>query len=236
METVKFTELQSCGYLNDNLYIDYKRNISYNTIGENKEESILAILKITEYSKCPVCVKRKVKRKEKRKEYKKLTDSIDMITPLIKEEKDYTIKNEYILIFNDNMISTLPTELRNIDRILPLIKVLLENKLNYEIIVHSNYLTMTLYYRLFNVLNKTSLHLLNSKVYDCFNLYTSLSSTLNIYKDDIIKQNTFENIRRKLLSLDDLGPYNNLKNKLKQPSHIAKVIKEKGEEKTSCCL
>lgn len=131
------------------------------------------------------------------------------------------------------MIQTLPTELKNIDRILPLIKVLLQNKLNYKISIYSNYLTITLYYRLFNVLNETTLHLLNSKVYDCFKLYNELSQTLNIYKDDIIKQNTFENIRQKLLSLNDLGPYNNLKNKLKQPLHIAKKNNYK-EERSNC--
>ena len=213
METVEFNELQTAGWLN-NLFIDYKRT--------NTNE-VLATLKITEHLKCQICG-------EKKKEIKKLKVSIDE-TPLL-NKKIYNIKNEYILIFNNDMIQTLPTELKNIDRILPLIKVLLENKLNYEITIYSNYLTIILHYRLFNILNKTSLHLLNSKVYECFRLYTSLSTTLNIYKDDIIKQNTFENIRRKLLILDNLGPYNNLKNKLKQPLHNATNLKEK---KSNCC-
>lgn len=198
MQTVEFNELQISGWLN-NLFIDYKRN--------NGSSDIISTLTITEHLKCQFC-------NNKKREIKKEKINIDD-TPLLLDQK-YNVKNEYILIFNNDMIQTLPNELKNIDRILPLIKVLIENKLNYKITIYPNYLTITLHYRLFNTIKKVSLYLLNKKVYECFRIYGDLSKSLNVYKDDIIRQNTFENIKQKLLSLNDLGPYNNLKNKLEK--------------------
>ena len=98
----------------------------------------------------------------------------------------------------------------NENQIVYLIQLLLDGKLKYEITIYSNYLIINLQFRLHNMLHQINLDLLNYTIYENFTIYTSLSSTLNIYKDDIIKQNTFEMTKRKLLLLKDLGPYNNL--------------------------
>ena len=231
MNTIEFTELQSNGWINKNninLYIDYKRNTD--------DSNILSTLTISEYIKCDIC-KTTTKETKIKQDQKYSVLSI----PLIKKEEDMLksliLKNKYILVINNEVISTLPVELRNIDRILPLIKLFIQDKLKYEIILYQNYLTLNLQYRLYNILNKVSFHLLNIKIYECFLLYNSLSSTLSIYKADMIKQNEFEHIRQQLLLLDDLGPYNNLKNKLGNKLHVATPYNKKEiDNDRGCCF
>ena len=172
--------------------------IDYKRLINNSD--ILSELKITEYIKCKHCNK-------------------NVESKLIK-------KNKYILTINNDILSTLPIELRDIGRLLQLVKLFIQNKLIYDIKIYKNYLSLTLQYRLYNVLNKVTLHLLNFKIYECFKLYTGLSTTLGIYRADITKQNEFENIRRQLLLLDKLGPYSNLKNVLKNKLHNADFYKK----------
>jgi len=189
MQIVQFDQLQSCGWLK-NLYIDYKKNISPEKTTEK------AILLISEYSD---------KNNDQKKEQKNIIKN-DLNTPLIDYKKEI-LKNKYILIFDDRIISKLKI---NENQIVYLIQLLLDGKLKYEITIYSNYLIINLQFRLHNMLHQINLDLLNYTIYENFTIYTSLSSTLNIYKDDIIKQNTFEMTKRKLLLLKDLGPYNNL--------------------------
>lgn len=201
------------------LFIDYKRNIN--------DPNILSTLKISHYTKCVECNKKQkiINKQEKLLEEKKLISNNDKI-----------LKNEYILIFTNELLSQLPLELRNIDRILPLIQLFVQNKLKYEINIHHNYLMLNMEYRLYNILNKVKFHLLNLKIYECFQIYNNLALTLNTYKSDLIKQNEFEDIRRRLLLLDDLGTYNYLKDRLNNKLHAANYIKKDRDEDTCCKL
>jgi curved DNA-binding protein CbpA len=235
MNTIEFTELQTNGWINKNdikLYIDYKRN----NVNNQESNTILSTLTISEYIKCDIC---KIKNKETKTTKIKQDQKYSVLdnTPLLQEEtlKTLILKNKYILVINNEVISTLPLELRNIDRILPLIKLFIQDKLKYEITLYQNYLTLNLQYRLYNILNKVSFHLLNSKIYECFLLYNSLSSMLLIYKADMIKQNEFEHIRQQLLLLDDLGPYNNLKKKLENKLHVATPYKDDNDSDDKWC-
>lgn len=219
------------------LYVDYKRNIN--------DPNTLSILKILHYIKCNECGKKLYPSREEEKLFsrsegeKKIVNKQDkLITELLIDKNDNynkILKNEYILIFNNELLSQLPIELRNIDRILPLIKLFIQNKLKYQINIHQNYLTLKLEYRLYNILNKVEFHLLNSKIYECFKLYTNLALTLNTYKSDLIKQNEFEDIRRRLLLLNDLGAYEYLKNKLNNKLHKADFIKRNDDENENTC-
>lgn len=131
------------------------------------------------------------------------------------DDKEKRAISDYIAVFDPEYMTTLSPDLRFTCRISQLIKLLLDKKVICDLKKNNNnYIKIVITYRLSNLLKKTELPLLSKSIYDDFETYKTLCSTLSLYKDDLVKQNTFQTVRQRLLNIGDLGYFNYLKTNL----------------------
>jgi hypothetical protein len=127
--------------------------------------------------------------------------------PQIYSEKDDKIK--YIIYPN-------PTISYNVK---DLIYLIVNKKVDTEIIYNKNVLDLTINLRINNEMRPTKLHFINSKIIDFYNEYYQYSLKLNNEKDNLIIQNSFESLRQKLINLKRLGYYSFLLNDIMKISN-----------------
>ena len=168
--------------------------------------------------------------KETKKEY-------NLNTIILIETKHFTelkssLDRTYILVFDSNYYANIPSDFKNYSKIQQLIYLLITNKVKYSFKKKDRVLKLNIKYRIHNKLNTIDFYLIEKEIYDMFKTYTELSSSLLKEPDNLIKQNSFEDVRIKIKRLGDLGHYSYLKEILNDKISLSlQPIEEKG----SCC-
>lgn len=136
-----------------------------------------------------------------------------------KNEKKENEKNEIKYI-----IYPTPSITYNIQ---DLIYLIVNKKIDTNIIYNKNVLDLSLIIRINNIMKTINLHFINSKIIDYYNEFYQYSMKLDSEKDNLIIQNNFESLRRTLINLKRLGYYTFLLNDINKISNKYKPLNDK---------